>query len=146
MSDDYSQQGAFGNQGVPPHGGASDPTTPIPPPPPAQTPGGSADGPLMPTNDNVTFFQALFDYSFTHFVTPKLIKIVYILMTALLALVWLTYVVLGLSASIGVGILALIGGGLFFLIYLALARMSLEFFLALVRMSEDIHKRLPAAP
>ena len=40
---------------------------------------------------------------------------------------------------------ALILGPVFVIIYLAVIRMTLEFYLSVVRMSEDIHKRLPQA-
>ena len=36
-------------------------------------------------------------------------------------------------------------GPVFVVIYLAVIRMTLEFYLSVVRMSEDIHKRLPQA-
>ncbi|MGI8523536.1 MAG: DUF4282 domain-containing protein [Nocardioides sp.] len=32
------------------------------------------------------------------------------------------------------------------LVYLAFIRMTLEFYLAIVRMSEDIHRRMPGGP
>lgn len=157
-SDNPGEQGAFGAPGGPYSGG--DPTTPIPPPPAGgyayqQNPpgsggmqaaggGGAYGSPGTRGGDNVGFLTALFDFSFTHFVTPKLVRVVYILVTILLGLVYLFYVVAAMSASFSLGLIVLVGGALAFLIYLALARMSLEFFLALVRMSEDIHKRLPA--
>ena len=45
----------------------------------------------------------------------------------------------------GTGLAALILGPIFVIIYLAVIRMTLEFYLSVVRMSEDIHKRLPQA-
>lgn len=104
---------------------------------------GGQPAPTGPADGGTGFLSALFDFSFTHFVTPQLVRIVYILVTIFLGLAWLFYTVVALAASTGFGLLVLVGGGFVFLIYLALARMSLEFFLSVVRMSEDIHKRLP---
>ncbi len=102
---------------------------------------GGADG---QANDAKGFFGALFDFSFTHFVTPKIVKVVYILATVALALFYLIVVVAGLlSDSPLAGVLVLLLGWIPFLIYLALIRMTLEFYYALIRMSEDIHERLP---
>jgi Domain of unknown function (DUF4282) len=46
---------------------------------------------------------------------------------------------------VGSGLLVLILGPVFLIIYLAVIRMTLEIYLSIVRMSEDIHKRLPQA-
>jgi hypothetical protein len=40
-------------------------------------------------------------------------------------------------------VLALVVGPIVVLLYLAFIRMTLEFYLAIVRMSQDIHTRLP---
>ncbi len=94
-------------------------------------------------NDATGFFGALFDFSFNSFVTPKIVKLVYILATAALALGVLIFVVAGFAQGIGSGIVALIVVPLVGLVYLAFIRMTLEFYFALVRMSEDINERLP---
>ena len=54
-------------------------------------------------------------------------------------------IVAGFSQSAGLGLFILVGGAIGFIVYLALIRMTLEFYLAIVRMSEDIHHRLPRA-
>lgn len=105
-----------------------------PPPPPS-----------MPSETTAGFFGALFDFSFTHFVTPKIVKFVYVLATIVLGLVWLVFLVAGFSSSAGAGAFALFVGPIITVIYLAFIRMTLEFYLAVVRTSEDIHKRLPQA-
>lgn len=90
------------------------------------------------------FFGALFDFSFTHFVTPKIVKVVYILAMVGLVLAYLIVVIGGLfSDQPLIGVLFLLLGWIPVLIYLALIRMTLEFYFALVRMSEDVHQRLP---
>jgi hypothetical protein len=112
----------------------------MPPPPPGQpSPSGSG---AAPSTDASGFFRALFDFSFSEFITPKVVKFVYILATILLALTWLVLVIAGFSQSVGDGLIFLIGGTIGAILYLALIRMSLEFCLAIVRMSQDIHHRL----
>jgi hypothetical protein len=102
-------------------------------------------GPATPTDGRKGFLGALFDFSFTSFVTPTIVKFVYILITIGLALGYLLFVIVGFAGDTpAVGIVVLLLGWIPFLVYLALARMTLEFYFALVRMSEDIHHRLPA--
>lgn len=115
----------------------------MPPPPPGDQspyPGGSPAGNVSAGG----FFSALFDFSFNEFITPKVVKFVYVLATIVLALVWLVFVISGFAKNAGLGLFLLILGGIGAILYLALIRMTLEFYLAIVRMSEDIHHRLPA--
>lgn len=128
-----SRRPAAGNPpqygGPPPQGGGHSPW-----------PGGQADA----SSEAKGFFGALFDFSFTHFVTPKIVKVVYILATVALVLFYLILMLSGLfSDEPLVGVLVLLLGWIPLLVYLALVRMTLEFYFALVRMSEDIHQRLP---
>ena len=89
------------------------------------------------------FFGALFDFSFEHFVTPMLVKVVYILSVIALVLVWLFWLVASFgSDSAGLGVAVLVLGPVALLVYLAIIRMTLEFYLSVVRMSQDIHQRL----
>ena len=94
--------------------------------------------------DSKGFFGALFDFSFKTFVTPKIVKFVYVLATILLVLGYLFFVITGFAGdNAGVGIAILLLGWIPFLFYLAIIRMTLEFYYSIVRMSEDINKRLP---
>ena len=65
-------------------------------------------------------------------------------MLALVGLVlgWLVFLVTGFAQSTGYGIAVLILGPILVILYLAFVRMTLAFYLAIVRMSEDIHQRL----
>lgn len=100
-------------------------------------------GPQQPQHKN--FFAALFDITFSTFITPTIIKAVYLIVMILLVLAWLVWTIAGFSENAGLGLLVLIGGAVVMLIYLAFIRMTLEFYLAIVRMSEDINRRLPGA-
>jgi hypothetical protein len=121
-------------------------TAPPPPPPAAPTGGPSGMSSIPdPGREGAGFFTALFDFSFTNFVTPILVRFVYLLATVALVASWLIFVFAGFANSVGTGLAALILGPIFVIIYLAVIRMTLEFYLSVVRMSEDIHKRLPQA-
>ena len=127
-----------------PGGGSTPPPPPMVPPAPSGGPGGMSSIP-DPAREGAGFFTALFDFSFTNFVTPILVRFVYLLATIALAVTWLIFVIAGFANSLGAGLGALILGPVFVVIYLAVIRMTLEFYLSVVRMSEDIHKRLPQA-
>ncbi len=88
------------------------------------------------------FFGALFDFSFNHFVTPMIVKAVYVIATVVVALTWLVFLLTSFSQSSGLGVVVLLLGPIIAILYLAVIRMTLEFYLAVVRMSEDIHTRL----
>jgi hypothetical protein len=90
------------------------------------------------------FFGSLFDYSFTSFVTPKLVKVVYILATVVIGLAYLGFVISAFAANGGVGVFALVFGGIGAIFYLGFIRLTLELAHAVVRMSQDINQRLPA--
>ena len=120
----------------------------LPPPPPSYEPAPQApygDGPAQKT-DAAGFLRALFDFSFSTFITPKVVRFVYVLATALLVLVWLVWLVAAFDSAPGYGLFVLVIGPIVMLLYLALIRMTLEFYLAITRMSEDIHHRLPPRP
>lgn len=98
----------------------------------------------MMSNDGKSFFSSLFDFSFQSFVTPKIIKVVYMVITALIGLGILFFIISTLAIGEPLPIIgALILGPLVGLIYLALARMSLELYYAVIRLAEDVHERLP---
>ena len=85
------------------------------------------------------FFGALFDFSFTSFVTTKIIKVLYVLILVLAALTALVYTIIAFKVSAGFGILTLvIGDPLFIIIVMAFWRLVLEAFIVVFRISEDI--------
>ena len=90
-------------------GEAPDPTTPIPAPQehaapvqtqtlPAQAPPQSPlQSAVGAAQDTKGFLPALFDFTFTHFVTPKLVRFVYLLATIALGIAWLFWVFVGFA-------------------------------------------------
>ena len=110
--------------------------------PPPAAPQGQGVSPGPPPSGK-GFFGALFDFSFEHFVTPMIVKVVYVLAIVALGLAWLVWLVAAFAAdNAGYGIAVLILGPIALLLYLCLIRMTLEFYLAITRMSQDIHHRL----
>lgn len=110
-------------------------------PPPNWGPPPGPGGPSGPPAQK-SFFSALFDFSFNSFATPGLIRVIYIIGTVLIGLGWLGYTVVAFGAfGAAAGIGVLIFGAVFALFSIALLRVSLEFYYAVVRMSEDIHNR-----
>ena len=100
------------------------------------TPAGLAGMP--PQHDSPSFFGALFDFSFNSFATPVVIKVLYILGLVGIALGYVAVVISGFADSPLTGLVALIGGAVVALFYVIFFRVFLEFYYAVVRMSEDI--------
>jgi Domain of unknown function (DUF4282) len=91
------------------------------------------------TADARGFLGALFDFGFTSFVTPRVIKVLYMLIVAGTALSALVFTIIAFKASLAFGILTLVfGDPLFILIVLAIYRIILEFFVITFRVAEDI--------
>ena len=85
------------------------------------------------------FFGALFDFSFTSFVTTKIIKVLYVLILVLAVVSALVYTIIAFKVSAGFGFLTLvIGDPLFIIIVMAFWRLVLEAFIVVFRISEDI--------
>ena len=85
------------------------------------------------------FVASLFDFGFTSFVTPKVVKVVYVLIMAGLALVEVSYLIFAFKTSMAFGIVSLvILCPLSFFVYLALWRILLELFIVVFRIADDI--------
>lgn len=129
--------GTYGSGGYGGYGGAQGGSGP------PQGPGGPEYGASGASSDARGFFGALFDFSFNSFVTPKIVKVVYVLFTIGMALALVVYVIVGFAADPVIGVLVLLLGWIPALLYLAFIRMTLEFYYSVVRMSQDINRRLP---
>ena len=105
----------------------------------ATTPGYPAGtGGLPPQNESPSFFGALFDFGFNTFATPVVIKVLYILGLIGIGIGYVVIVISGFADSPLTGLGALIGGAIGALFYVIFFRVFLEFYFAVVRMSEDI--------
>jgi len=83
------------------------------------------------------FLGALFDFSFTEFVTSKIISFIYILSVIGVALGYISFIIAGFSQGFFAGIGALIIGAIVALLILAYVRVVLEFFMVLFRIYEN---------
>jgi len=68
----------------------------------------------------------VFDFTFTKFVTPIVVKIAFIVMLVLGALGWLAMAFAGFAGGFWSGLGALIFGGLFFLMFVLVYRIAFE--------------------
>jgi hypothetical protein len=92
-----------------------------------------------PHADARGFLGALFDFGFTSFVTPKVVKVLYPLIMVFTGLTALAFVAGAFHASTGLGFLTLLVlAPLFFLVVTAIYRILLEFFIVIFRVAEDI--------
>ncbi|GAA1907411.1 hypothetical protein GCM10009737_05310 [Nocardioides lentus] len=109
--------------------------------------GWSSSGPaasLPGAGEAKGFVGALLDFSFSTFVTPMIVRFVYLLAVVALGLGFLfSLVVAVVSGSVLLILATLVLGPVLVLIYLCFIRLTLELYLAITRMSEDVHRRLP---
>jgi hypothetical protein len=93
--------------------------------------------PTQNTVESRGFFASLFDLSFTSFVTIKFAKVIYIVLMAFIALGYVFWVFAGFADSALAGMLFLLLGWIPGLITLILARVTMEFYIAMVRTSQN---------
>ena len=85
------------------------------------------------------FLGALFDFGFTSFVTPKIIRVLYLLVMIGTVVSALAFTIMVFKVSAAFGVVALIfGDPLVILVVMAIYRIFLEFFVVIFRAAEDI--------
>lgn len=84
------------------------------------------------------FFGSLFDFSFTSLVTSKLISILYVLAIIGIGVYALFLIVAGFSRGAAIGVLAIIGAALFFLLTVIYTRVLLEVLIVIFRIHEHV--------
>lgn len=90
------------------------------------------------------FFAALFDISFDTLVTPSIVRVFYLISMAVIGLFSLIALIAAFASGEAMVIfLALLMVPLTALIYLVMIRMTLEMYYSVIRISEDVHQRLP---
>jgi hypothetical protein len=86
--------------------------------------------------------KALFDFSFNHFFTPKIIKLLYGLSVFSAGLIAVLFIIFGFSASTGFGIFALlVGAPLIFLLAAIYSRICLELMIVIFRIAGLLAER-----
>ena len=83
------------------------------------------------------FFGKLFDFSFSSFVTPSIIQLVYAVFLVIAGLGALSLIIIGLAEGPAVGLLLLIISPVIFLFYAIIARIYLEIVIVLFRIAES---------
>jgi len=131
--------------GFPPAGGAGGAA----PPPPVSGPGAATPPPYAAQPQPVYggypaggqepgFFAKLFDFSFENFITPTIIKALFIIYIVVVALISLAMVIVAFTQSALVGILTLIVGvPIFGFIYILVGRVWLELVIIFFRIHEN---------
>lgn len=94
----------------------------------------------MPSTDEAKgFVRSLYDFQFDHFITPKVLRVLYAIAVVLLSLGAVIFLIASLaSGEPGAIIVALIVIPIAYLIYLALVRMYFELVSALFRIADDL--------
>ena len=113
-----------------------------PPPPPPNAPWGASGGtPHGSSQQNKNFFAKLFDLSFSEFVTPSVIKVVYILAMIGVVFLWLGFSIAAFQSGVVAGIFVLfVLGPLYALFLLIITRITFEFYVAVIRIAEDVRE------
>lgn len=87
-----------------------------------------------------SFFGSLFDFSFESFITPKIIKILFVIGLILTAIMTLIIIITAFMSSIVSGVLALIFSPVIYILYILAVRIYLEILIVLFRIQGDIAK------
>ena len=83
------------------------------------------------------FFRSLFDLSFSSLVTPRIIKIIYVITLVGIGLLAVMFTISAFSTSSAFGALTLLViAPILSLFYIVYARVFLEFFIAIFRLAE----------
>jgi hypothetical protein len=91
-------------------------------------------------DDPKRLFDSMFDLSFTHFITTRLIKIIYLICIVLSVISGMAMLVFGISRGIWAGILAFILAPLAVMLEIMIVRVILEIVVVLFRIEADIDK------
>lgn len=86
------------------------------------------------------FLAALFDYSFSSLITPKIIRVVYIIITIVVGLISLAFFANLASQGGGGAVAGLIFAPAGFLLYMILARIYLEIVIIIFRIGDDVRR------
>lgn len=113
---------------------------PQPGPPPGQAPPPQPPPPAEVRTATQGFINSLFDFSFTSFVTPKVIRVLYALIMIGVGLGVIFFVIVAFRANAALGAISLlILGPVYFLVTMAFYRLVLEFFMVTFRIYEELH-------
>jgi hypothetical protein len=93
------------------------------------------------TGDYCGFLCSLFDFNFSHYVTPKVIKVLYILAVILFLIFTILMIIGAFQISVARGIVTLIIiGPVYFFVTATVTRIALEIVMVLFRIGEHVAK------
>lgn len=97
-----------------------------------------------------SFFQSLFDISFSSFITTRIIKVLYVLFMIVIGLAYIGFVISSFANSVVLGIIVLvIIGPIVALLYLIVIRIYLELVMVIFRIADNTQRiagETPATP
>lgn len=105
--------------------------------PPEQPPAAPQPEPAAQAPSAQSFFSSLFDVRFSRYVTPSVVTVLYVLGMVAIGLTFIVYLITAFSLSTGAGIVTLLIGPVVALLALVWLRVTLEFYLAVVRLSGE---------
>ncbi|MEN6479191.1 MAG: DUF4282 domain-containing protein [Anaerolineales bacterium] len=94
----------------------------------------------MDTQKPMGFFQALFDTSFSELITPKIIRVLYMIGIVIAGIVALAFIISGFGRGIGLGILSLILSPILFVLYVIMFRVGLETLIVVFQIAENTRR------
>jgi hypothetical protein len=111
-----------------------------PPPPGASGPGLGGSAPQFDSAQVKGFFASLLDIHFKTFITRKLITVFYVLAMIGIGLFFLIFLIKGLSDGGGTAVAVIVIGPIVALLYLIWIRVSLEFVAVVFSLYESIRR------
>ena len=93
-----------------------------------------------PTREKIVDLTPLLDLRFTRFITVSIVKVLYVVGVAMVALTVLSWIIAGFTQSVLVGFAMLVLSPLFLLLGVILVRIYLEVLVVLFRIAENTAK------
>jgi hypothetical protein len=97
-----------------------------------------AAAPIPPDKTQRGFFEALFDTRFDSLITPKLIRLLYVIGMIVLAIGVIVAIIVGFVNDAGTGVITLILAPIVALIYLIVVRVYLELVIVAFKIREGV--------
>ncbi len=88
-------------------------------------------------SEKTGFLGSLFDFSFSEFVTTRVIKTLFVVAIVMVGLGTIGLIISGFSKSATMGVFMLLLSPLFFLLYVLFARIWLELIIVMFRIAEN---------
>jgi len=83
------------------------------------------------------FFAKLFDLSLKTYITPSIVRVLYVITMVISVIVWLVIIIAAFHGSVALGIVAIILGWIVGLLVLIGFRLTFEVTLAIIRIAEN---------